>query len=93
VPQVADRAEPFISRVRAGLAARTAELERLALEMFGRGLSARDMEAAFRDAIGHQRAEPLGGQSSDGAAVAGIRALTSRDLSDQSRTGSARGRS
>ena len=29
VPQVADRAEPFASRVRAGLAGRTAELERL----------------------------------------------------------------
>jgi transposase-like protein len=29
VPQVADRAEPFVSRIRAGLAGRTAELERL----------------------------------------------------------------
>jgi len=52
VPQVADRAEPFVSRVRAGLAGRTAELERLAVEMFARGLSARDIEAAFRDATG-----------------------------------------
>ncbi len=52
VPQVADRAEPFISRVRAGLAGRTAELERLAVEMFARGLSTRDIEAAFRDASG-----------------------------------------
>jgi hypothetical protein len=33
VPQVRDRAEPFVSRVRAGLAGRTAELERLAVEM------------------------------------------------------------
>jgi hypothetical protein len=32
VPQVADRAEPFVSRVRAGLAGRTAELEQLAVE-------------------------------------------------------------
>ena len=31
VPQVADRAEPFVSRIRAGLAGRTAELERLAV--------------------------------------------------------------
>jgi len=52
VPQVADRAEPFVSRVRAGLAGRTAELERLAVEMFARGLSTRDIEAAFRDATG-----------------------------------------
>lgn len=52
VPQVADRAEPFVSRVRAGLAGRTAELERRAVEMYARGLSARDIEAAFRDATG-----------------------------------------
>jgi putative transposase len=52
VPQVADRSEPFVSRVRASLAGRTAELERLAVEMFARGLSTRDIEAAFRDASG-----------------------------------------
>ena len=52
VPQVADRAEPFVSRVRAGLAGRTAELEQLALEMYARGLSTRDIEATFRDASG-----------------------------------------
>jgi putative transposase len=52
VPQVADRAEPFVSRVRARLAGRTAELERLAIEMFARGLSTRDIEAAFRDDTG-----------------------------------------
>jgi hypothetical protein len=34
---VADRAEPFISRVRAGLAGRTAELAQLAVEMYARG--------------------------------------------------------
>jgi putative transposase len=52
VPQVADRPEPFGSRVRAGLAGRTAELERLAVEMYARGLSTRDVEAAFRDVTG-----------------------------------------
>jgi putative transposase len=52
IPQVTDRPEPFVSRVRAGLAGRTAELERLAVEMFARGLSTRDIEAAFRDATG-----------------------------------------
>jgi transposase-like protein len=52
VPQVADRADPFVSRIRAGLAGRTAELERLAVELFARGLSTRDIEAAFRDADG-----------------------------------------
>src|SRR5439155_18706146 len=52
VPQVADRTEPFVSRVRAGLGGRTAELEQLAVEMYARGLSTRDIEAAFRDASG-----------------------------------------
>lgn len=52
VPQVADRAEPFVSRVRPGLAGRTAELEQLAVELYARGLSTRDIEAAFRDATG-----------------------------------------
>ena len=47
-----DRTEPFVSRVRAGLAGRTAELEQLAVEMYARGLSTRDIEAAFRDARG-----------------------------------------
>jgi putative transposase len=50
VPQVADRAEPFVSRVQAGLAGRTAENR--AVEMYARGLSTRDVEAAFRDATG-----------------------------------------
>jgi hypothetical protein len=31
VPQVADRAEPFASRIRVGLAGRTSKLERLAV--------------------------------------------------------------
>lgn len=37
MPQAADRAEPFVSRVRTRVAGRTAELERLAIEMFPRG--------------------------------------------------------
>jgi len=52
IPQVADRVEPFVSRIRARLAGRTAELERLATEMFARGLSTRDIEADFQDATG-----------------------------------------
>jgi transposase-like protein len=52
IPQVADRMEPFVSRMRAKLAGRTVELERLAVEMFARGLSTRDIEAAFRDVTG-----------------------------------------
>src|SRR5262249_58179635 len=46
VPQVTDRLEPFVSRVRAGLAGRTAALERLAVQIFARGLSTRDLATA-----------------------------------------------
>jgi len=38
--------------VRASLTGRTAELERVAVEIFAHGLSTRDIEAAFRDASG-----------------------------------------
>ena len=73
VPQVADRPEPFESPIRARLAGRTAELERLAaVEMYARGLSTRDIEAAFRDA-GAVSLESDGGEPGDRAAVAGVR--------------------
>lgn len=52
VPQVADRVEPFHSKIRAIIRGRTEELERLAVEMYARGLSTRDIEAAFADADG-----------------------------------------
>jgi putative transposase len=52
VPQVSDREEPFRSRIRSLLGKRTEELERLAVEMYARGLSVRDIEAAFTDECG-----------------------------------------
>ena len=52
MPQVADRAEPFASRIRAGLASRTPKLDRLAVGLFARGLSTRDIEPTFQDADG-----------------------------------------
>lgn len=52
VPQVADRAQPFRSKVREIVRGRSQELERLAVEMYARGLSTRDIEAAFRDEQG-----------------------------------------
>ena len=62
VPQVADRTEPFVSRVRAGLAGRTTELERLAVEIMfavtrgGAGLSPGIMSRAcgFRTIVSSQ---------------------------------------
>jgi putative transposase len=48
-PQIADRREPFRSRIREVVRGRTEELEALAGEMYARGLSTRDIEAVFAD--------------------------------------------
>lgn len=52
MPQVCDRAEPFRSKIRELISGRSEQLERLAIEMYARGLSTRDIEAAFRDESG-----------------------------------------
>jgi transposase-like protein len=52
VPQVRDLGEPFHSRIRPELGKRTEALEELAVEMYARGLSTRDIEEAFRDEAG-----------------------------------------
>lgn len=49
VPQVSGRDDPHRSRLKALLSGRTDELERLAIEMYARGLSTRDIEDATRD--------------------------------------------
>ncbi len=69
VPQVSDRAEPFRSKVREILKGRTAELERLAVEMYARGLSTRDIEAAFTDESGVHAAFPHCGLRGDRGAL------------------------
>jgi len=51
-PQIADRDEPFRSKLRGMLGKRTEELEALAVEMYARGLSTRDIEALFADEAG-----------------------------------------
>lgn len=51
-PQIADRSEPFRSRIRETVRGRTEELEALAVEMYARGLSTRDIEAVFADSDG-----------------------------------------
>jgi putative transposase len=52
VPQVRGTPEPFRSMVREAMSGRSEELERLAIEMYARGLSVRDIEVAFTDASG-----------------------------------------
>jgi transposase-like protein len=42
-PQIADRSEPFRSRIRELVGGRTEALKALAVEMYARGLSTRDM--------------------------------------------------
>ena len=44
-PQISDRAVPFRSRLREIIRGRSEELEALAVEMYARGLSTRDIEA------------------------------------------------
>jgi transposase-like protein len=51
-PQIADRSEPFRSRIRELVRGRTEELEALAVERYARGLSTRDIEALFADGEG-----------------------------------------
>ena len=51
---IARYGEPFVSAVRENLAGRTEALEDLAVELFARGLSTRDIEAAFTDADGRR---------------------------------------
>jgi putative transposase len=48
VPQVRETAEPFHAQTLDAVRGRTAELERLVVEMYARGLSTRDIEDAFR---------------------------------------------
>ena len=80
--QIADRSEPFCSRLREIVGGRTEALEALAVEMYARGLSTRDIEGLFADEAG----KPL----LSGTAVSEIterlwaqyEAFASRDLSE-----------
>src|SRR5207245_2673572 len=72
-PQIADRVTPFRSRIREVVRGRTEELEALAVEMYARGLSTRDIEAVF--AGWPQPVEPHCGERDYRAPVGGIREL------------------
>jgi putative transposase len=48
-PQVRETPEPFVSGVRSALSGRAQALEDLAVELYARGLSTRDIEDAFTD--------------------------------------------
>jgi putative transposase len=53
-PQVRDTPEPFVSEIRGNLTNRTQALEDLAVELYARGLSTRDIEDAFTDESGRR---------------------------------------
>jgi transposase-like protein len=52
VPQIADRTQPFRSRIRATPPRWTKALQAMAVETSARGLSARDIEALIADETG-----------------------------------------
>src|ERR1700684_1200576 len=53
-PQVPGTPEPFVSSVRGALLGRTGEHERLAVELYARALSSRDIEDTFTDETGRR---------------------------------------
>ena len=81
-PQIADRAEPFRSRIRAIVAGRTESLEALAVEMYARGLSTRDIEALFADEAGKPLLSRTAVSEITERLWAEYEAFASRDLSE-----------
>ncbi len=81
-PQVADRAEPFRSRIREVLSGRTEELEALAVEMYARGLSTRDIESVFADETGKSLLSRTAVSEITERLWAEYEAFASRDLSE-----------
>jgi putative transposase len=82
VPQIADTAEPFRSRIREVIRGRTEELERVAIEMYARGLSVRDIEAAFTDASGRCVLTKTAASELTERLWADYQAFASRDLAE-----------
>jgi putative transposase len=81
-PQIADRSEPFRSRIREVVRGRTEELEALAVEMYARGLSTRDIEAVFAEADGRSLLSRTAVSEITERLWAEYEAFASRDLSE-----------
>lgn len=81
-PQIADRAEPFRSKLRGMLGKRTEELETLAVELYARGLSTRDIEAVFADEAGRSLLSRTAVSEITERLWAEYEAFASRDLSE-----------
>jgi transposase-like protein len=81
-PQIADRTAPFRSALREIVRGRTAELESLAVEMYARGLSTRDIEALFADETGKSLLSRTAVSEITERLWAEYEAFTGRDLSE-----------
>ena len=81
-PQVRDTPEPFVSAIRQNLAGRTGALEDLAVELYARGLSTRDIEDAFTDENGRRLLSRAAVSEISERLWAEYEAFATRDLSE-----------
>jgi putative transposase len=81
-PQVRDTAEPFASAIRENVVGRTQALEDLAIELYARGLSTRDIEDAFRDENGRSLLSRAAVSEITERLWAEYEAFSQRDLSE-----------
>lgn len=81
-PQVRETAEPFVSAIRENVGGRTGALEDLAVELYARGLSTRDIEDAFTDDAGRRLLSRAAVSEITDRLWAEYEAFTTRDLSE-----------
>jgi transposase-like protein len=81
-PQVRETAEPFVSGIRQNLAGRTGALEDLAVGLYARGLSTRDIEDAFTDEAGRRLLSRAAVSEITERLWAEYEAFTTRDLDE-----------
>jgi putative transposase len=82
VPQVRETPEPFASAIRENLGGRTEALEDLAVELYARGLSTRDIEDAFKDEAGRRLLSRAAVSEISERLWAEYEAFAKRDLSE-----------
>src|SRR3954463_6652893 len=81
-PQVRDTPAPFVSAIRHNLAGRTGALEDLAVELYARGLSTRDIKDAFTDHTGRRLLSRAAVSEITERLWAEYEAFTTRDLGE-----------
>ena len=81
-PQVRGTTKPFVSAIRQNLAGRTQALEDLAVELYARGLSTRDIEETFTDETGRRLLSRAAVSEITERLWAEYEAFTTRDLAE-----------